>query len=170
MKLKVISEQNIGRGCFVCGRENAIGLHERFFELEDGSVACKVCFDEKYQSYPGRVHGGIVGTLLDELCARALHPIEPEIWAVTGEMTVKYHHPTPVGVDLTARVTVEKNGHMMFVPKAELRDQTGTLLVSATGKYVKLTGNRITEVPLEGAEWMPSDGKNTPEFIEWGGK
>ena len=60
-------------GCFGCGRENPFGLHlEWFNNYEKQEVETTFELDDKYCSYPGTVHGGIVATILDETSGRAI--------------------------------------------------------------------------------------------------
>ena len=42
MKKKVVRKHNNSGNCFVCGLNNPFGLHSRFYELEDGTVAALV--------------------------------------------------------------------------------------------------------------------------------
>ena len=42
MKKKVVRKHNNSGNCFVCGLNNPFGLHSRFCELEDGTVAALV--------------------------------------------------------------------------------------------------------------------------------
>ena len=76
--MKVVGKQRNSRMCFICGMDNPIGLHAQFYNMEDGSVISPVTFREEHQSFPGRVHGGLIATMLDELGLRAL-------WSVKGE-------------------------------------------------------------------------------------
>ena len=63
---KVVRKHNNSGNCFVCGLDNPFGLHAAFYELEDGSVCALVTADPRHQSYPGRVHGGVICAMLDE--------------------------------------------------------------------------------------------------------
>lgn len=70
--MKVTKKQFNTRKCFICGMENERGVKAPFYEMEDKSVVSYVTFDELHQSYPGRVHGGIISAMLDEVAGRAL--------------------------------------------------------------------------------------------------
>lgn len=65
--MKVTKKQFNTRKCFICGMENERGVKAPFYEMEDKSVVSYVTFDELHQSYPGRVHGGIISAMLDEV-------------------------------------------------------------------------------------------------------
>ena len=84
MKKKVVRKHNSSGNCFVCGINNDWGLHSNFYELEDGTIAALITADFKHQSYPGRVHGGVICAMLDETMGRAINVSEPDTWAATG--------------------------------------------------------------------------------------
>ena len=42
MKKRVVRKHNNSGNCFVCGINNPYGLHSRFYELEDGTLAALV--------------------------------------------------------------------------------------------------------------------------------
>ena len=56
--------------CFACGKANPIGLKLEFERTEE---ECSTAFIPKreHQSYDGRMHGGLISTLLDEKCVFA---------------------------------------------------------------------------------------------------
>ena len=51
--------------CFGCGPENQDGIQMRFEPTADGSV-CELTLPERYQSWQGMIHGGVVALMLDE--------------------------------------------------------------------------------------------------------
>jgi acyl-coenzyme A thioesterase PaaI-like protein len=66
IKYKVIRKQENSKLCLVCGMENDLGLKISFYELENGEVVSIFNTKDEHQSYPGRLHGGITGAILDE--------------------------------------------------------------------------------------------------------
>ena len=70
--MKVVGKQRNSKMCFICGMDNPIGLKAQFYNMEDGSVMTKFQYREEHQSFPQRVHGGLIATMLDELGLRAL--------------------------------------------------------------------------------------------------
>ena len=69
-------KQPNSRMCFLCGRENPIGLKLDFYEdPERGQVRGDFTVSEDYQGYPGVVHGGIVAAVPAVRAQRPLsHP------------------------------------------------------------------------------------------------
>lgn len=146
--MKVTKKQFNTRKCFICGMDNDKGVKAPFYEMEDKSVVSFVTFDELHQSYLGRVHGGIISAMLDEVAGRALWTLEPEAWAVTGSLNVRYFKPTPYGRKLKAVGRVTKNTSRAYVGVAELFDGD-TLLARSEGTYIKLPAKTIADVDVE---------------------
>lgn len=64
--MKVVRKQRNSRMCIICGLDNEYGVQASFYVMEDGSVMTRFAFRERHQSYPGRVHGGMITAMLDE--------------------------------------------------------------------------------------------------------
>ncbi len=88
--------------CFICGLENPVGLHLHIYETAPGEVQTTYTAPEHFQGYPGVLHGGIVGAILDELSGRSLmgsDPMTPR-FMFTARLEVKYRRNVPIGVPL----------------------------------------------------------------------
>jgi uncharacterized protein (TIGR00369 family) len=100
-------------GCFICGLANPIGL-KIVFEEDRGQkqVRARLTVPERYRSYPGVVHGGIVATILDETSGRALmlHSRDINDFFVTAKMEVRYRGAVPTDRPLLAVGWVERYG------------------------------------------------------------
>ena len=68
----VTEKQRNSKMCVICGLDNPFGVRAPFYNMEDGSVMSVFRFREEHQSYPGRVHGGLISAMLDEMGLRAL--------------------------------------------------------------------------------------------------
>jgi uncharacterized protein (TIGR00369 family) len=75
-------------------------------------VRARLSVPERYRSYPGVVHGGIVATILDETSGRALVVQSGDIndFFVTAKMEVRYRRATPTDTPLLAVGWVERYG------------------------------------------------------------
>ncbi len=123
--------------CFICGDLNPLGLQARFFY--DGEFATTtVVASGQREGYYGILHGGIIGSLLDEVMVKVL--LAEEIYAVTAEMTVKYHRPIPTGTRLTVRGRKTGQRRRLYHTEAMAEDEAGTIYASATGKCIEVTG------------------------------
>ncbi len=93
------TKQPNSRMCFICGLENPVGLHLHIYETEPGIVESKYIAPEHFQGYPGVLHGGIVGAMIDEISGRALmgaDPMNPR-FMFTAKLEVKYRKNVPIG-------------------------------------------------------------------------
>lgn len=144
--MKVISKQRNSRMCFICGMDNPIGLHAQFYNMEDGSVMTPLCFSEEHQSFPGRVHGGLVATILDEMGLRALWTDgKEEQFGVTMSFDVKFRKPVPYGETLFGQGKVVRETSKFFVIDTRILDQYGKTLANGEVRYIKLDANVISD-------------------------
>lgn len=142
--MKVVGKQRNSRMCFICGMDNPIGLHAQFYNMEDGSVISPVTFREEHQSFPGRVHGGLIATMLDELGLRALWSVKgEEDFGVTMSMEVKFRKPVPYNEQVFGRGSLIKETSMFVIVKAEILDRSGKILSEGEVKYIKLAPEQI---------------------------
>jgi acyl-coenzyme A thioesterase PaaI-like protein len=98
-------KQPNSRMCFICGLENPVGLHLHVYETAPGEVEAQFIAADHFQGYPGVLHGGIVGALLDEVSGRALmgsNPNSPR-FMFTAKLLVRYRHNVPVSQPLRLR-------------------------------------------------------------------
>jgi acyl-coenzyme A thioesterase PaaI-like protein len=80
--------------CFGCGALNGDGLQLKFTAGPEGSVAEYVVPD-RFQSWGGMAHGGLVALMLDEAVGwAAWHSGHP---GVTGRLQVSYRRPLKLG-------------------------------------------------------------------------
>jgi uncharacterized protein (TIGR00369 family) len=130
-------------GCFGCGNDNPAGLHLKFFIDEENRVLCRLRLAAQFQGPPGHAHGGIIATLLDEAMSKANR--RRNITAMTRHMSIDYLRPVPLGNDLTLEGWSESDvdSGRKHRCSAELRDASGTVLASATGIFVEVTGELL---------------------------
>ncbi len=125
--------QPTSRSCFVCGRENPVGLGVRWAnDRGAGEVRGEVVVAEHFNGYPGVVHGGVVAALLDETAGRTvLMDGGFEDLMVTAKLEVVYRRPTPTGtrLELVGRL-LGRHGDRAEAT-AELQLEDGTVLAQA---------------------------------------
>jgi acyl-coenzyme A thioesterase PaaI-like protein len=96
------TKQPNSRLCFICGLENPVGLHLHIYETEPGVVETTYIAPEHFQGYPGVLHGGIVGAIIDEIAGRThmgSDPMKPR-FMFTAKLEVKYRKNVPIGKKL----------------------------------------------------------------------
>lgn len=154
MQHKVIQKQENATDCFVCGTENPLGLKAFFYELENQELAAVFQPQEGHQSYPERLHGGMAAAILDETIGRAIMILEPGMWGVTMELSLRYRRPVPLNVPLKVVGRITKNTHRVFEGTGELLLPDGSVAVTAQGRYLKQPLERITEQAEQKEEMM----------------
>ncbi len=123
-------------GCFGCGGANPHGLHLKFAAGEDGVHATFTPLDV-HQGYEHVVHGGIISTLLDEAMAWAV--AAAGIWAVTGEMQVRFRRPLHVGERVMLHGSVSDVRTRAISAAGEVvREADGQLIATATALFVRV--------------------------------
>jgi len=120
--------------CFVCGEKNSSGLQAKFFE-RDGVAETEIVAEPSFEGYKGIYHGGIISALLDEVMIKAV--LAQGIYAVTAEITVRYHRPVAIGEKLKFHGRIVSKRRRLFSTEGEVVGKDGTLCASATGKYVE---------------------------------
>ena len=88
--------------CFICGLHNPVGLHLHIYETEPGRVESAYTAPEHFQGYPGVLHGGIVGAIIDEISGRShmgSDPASPR-FMFTAKLEIKYRQNVPIGKPL----------------------------------------------------------------------
>jgi acyl-coenzyme A thioesterase PaaI-like protein len=96
------NKQPNSKMCFICGLKNPVGLHLHFYEIEPGIVESTYIAPEHFQGYPGVLHGGIVGAILDEISGRSQmgsDSLTPR-FMFTARLEVKYRKNVPIGKPL----------------------------------------------------------------------
>jgi acyl-coenzyme A thioesterase PaaI-like protein len=148
-------------GCFICGMENRAGVQGAFYEvINEGvpEVLARFSGRPAHQGYPGRLHGGVVAGILDEVMERALHiglgAALPPVWGVTVELAVRYLLPVPLAVELTARGRVTRDSRRLFEASAELYLPDGAVAVRATAKYMKMSLDAIAAAESNDLGWQ----------------
>ena len=96
--------------CFGCGKDNPIGLHMHFKVDEEGCYASFVP-QPVHQSYDGRMHGGLISTLLDETMGNYPYLYEHRV-AYTARLEVRFRQPVLIGEkNLHHHQSQEAQGH-----------------------------------------------------------
>lgn len=143
--MKVISKQRNSRMCYICGMDNPQGLKAQFYNMEDGSVMTKFRYSLFHQSFPQRVHGGLISTMLDELACRAYWVKDELTMGATISMEVKYRKPVPYDVYVLGKGKVISDTSKFFASNVQILDLNGNILSNAIVKYIKLPPEKIAD-------------------------
>jgi acyl-coenzyme A thioesterase PaaI-like protein len=166
MPQKVTAKQHNSRMCFVCGLKNPRGLQASFFEVESNQLVALFTPCEEHQGYPGRLHGGLAATILDETIGRAMNINQNDVWGVTVEFNVRYKKPVPLNGELRVigRITNEKR--RLFEGTGEILLPNGEVAVEGHGKYIKLPLEEIADFDYDEQEWKAVLKEGDPAEIE----
>jgi acyl-coenzyme A thioesterase PaaI-like protein len=167
VKHRILKKQNISKMCFVCGNNNDSGLHANFYETDANELIALINPSEKYQGYPGRLHGGIAATILDETISRSIcNGKDEQIWGVTLELKTKFRKPVPLGQELKIVGRVTSEGNRSFEGTGEIVLPNGEIAVTAEGKYLKMTIGKIANDQKLDDDWFFADSEDDPSEIE----
>lgn len=118
--------------CFVCGRDNPIGL-KLVFQPDGEGVRAEFVPSELHVGYAGLIHGGIISALVDDALAN--------IWftrgrkAVTAKIEVRFRREVRPGdrLIITAEPTGVRSG--MHTARVDIR-RDGVLVADGSGLLV----------------------------------
>jgi acyl-coenzyme A thioesterase PaaI-like protein len=102
--------------CVVSGPANPMGVAVAMFREGDDAVA-RVALGAAFEGAPRRAHGGIVAAVFDDTMGLVLKMVSTP--AYTGELTVRYLAPTPVGEELEFRARLVKRDGRKLSMEAE---------------------------------------------------
>jgi len=131
--------QPSSRSCFICGRENPLGLKARWeSDRAAKEVRSHLVIPEHFNGYPGVVHGGIVTAILDEAMARSVL-VEGgfDDLLVTAKLEVTFRRPTPTDTPVTAVARLLRRAGNRALAEAELRLADGTVTARAEATMAK---------------------------------
>jgi acyl-coenzyme A thioesterase PaaI-like protein len=141
------------RHCFVCGLENPVGLHLRFYESGPGETIAGYTVPEQYQGYPGVVHGGIVAAMLDEVTGRVHMNGDPPRFMYTARLEIRYRKNVPVGQPLQLVGRAGKSKGRTATAYGAIYGPDGELLAEAEALLVDVPEDVINSVDLETLGW-----------------
>ena len=162
MKLKVTKKQHNSNDCIVCGMHNHASLKASIYEVEGDMVVGLITGEECHQSYPHRMHGGIITALLDEIIGRAINIVEPDTFGVTGSLEIKFKKPVPLGKQIKVVGKVTRNTSRLFEAEGFVEDEDGNILDYAHAVYIK----QPVEV-IAGEKFSEKDWYIIPDNVEY---
>ncbi len=166
MQIKIIKKQPNSKMCFVCGLQNASGLKSRFFELETNEILALFHPLLEHQGYPGRLHGGIAATILDETIGRAIMlKYSDSIWGVTVDFSMRLRKPIPLDREIRVIARILSDGKRTFEGSGEILLEDGSVAIEGKGKYLKMDIDKIADFDHEGEQWRVVAAPDDPESV-----
>ena len=143
--MKVIGKQKNSKMCYICGMDNSEGLKSQFYNMEDESVITVFKYRPEHQSFPQRVHGGLLSAMLDELAFRGCWVKDETVLGATTSMEIKFRKPAPYDVDLIGQGVILNETSRFIKAKAQIMDRDGVIFTDAVINYIKLPVEKIAE-------------------------
>ena len=129
---KVTLNADLDEGyCFGCGCNNPIGLKLQFSRDGD-TVRTEFTPHRAHQGWPGLLHGGILGCLLDEAMSNAAYATGNT--CLTASITIRLKRPVKVEVPLVITGQVTRRGKRLIETAGEIRLKDGTVIAESTAK------------------------------------
>lgn len=126
-------------GCFVCGQDNPRGLRIRFERQEGGEFSAIWSPGSEWEGFSGIVHGGVVGTVLDEAMSKAVAATSTE--ALTAELRVRFRIHVATGGSFVVRGWIVRRNRRLIEAEAVLTELDGTEHAHAWGRFLSLSRN-----------------------------
>lgn len=164
MKYKITKKQNNSNDCIVCGLKTDASLKAEFYELENNTVVALCTPQNIHQSYPDRMHGGMICALLDEVMGRGIQIDNENAWGVTGSIDIKYKKAVPLNKPIKCVGKITSNRARIFEGEGFIEDEEGNILATGKALYFKTDFNNLENQDEFG--WEQTLNKNEPTEIE----
>jgi acyl-coenzyme A thioesterase PaaI-like protein len=125
--------------CVVSGAANPMGIGIQLRREGDDAVAL-VHLGPAFEGAPERAHGGIVAAVFDDVMGLVLKMTSTP--AFTGELTIRYVAPTPVGVDLEFRARLLRREDRKLWMEAEAT-HLGQVVATASALFIAIPPERL---------------------------
>ena len=132
--------------CFVCGRDNPIGLKVQFYQ-RGNQVVTHFTPGPEHQGYPDRMHGGIAYTLLDETVGRT--GFIYGYWTFTAKFEVRYRKPIPIGQEITVVGEMTRDRGRAIEARGEILLADGSVAAEGSGIFFKLKPDELERLERE---------------------
>jgi uncharacterized protein (TIGR00369 family) len=128
--------------CFACGKDNADGMHLKFFLDEAARHAiCKFKLSRRFTGPPGHAHGGIIATILDEAMGKVNR--FRNVLALTSAMDIRYLKPVPLGKLLIVTGYEQSVEGRKHINVAEISNEQGEVLARSTGTFIAIDPEKV---------------------------
>lgn len=129
--------------CVVSGEANPMGIGIQPRRVGEEVVA-DFNLGAAFEGAPQRAHGGVVAAIFDDIMGYVLVLLRTP--AYTGQMTVDYLAPVPIGVDLQVRAWLERRDGRKLWMRAEMT-RDGEVIGGAGGVFIAIPPERLGITP-----------------------
>jgi acyl-coenzyme A thioesterase PaaI-like protein len=117
-----------------------------------GSAGSGFFLNALYEGPPGKVHGGVLALVLDQIFGEAAAAGGTP--GMTGTLTLRYRKPTALGA-CSAEAWVESTAGIKTLVKGWLKDADGEITVEAEGLFI---------LPRWAREQLAASGETPPQY------
>jgi len=129
--MTAVQDQLPHNHCYGCGADNAKGLQIKSHWQGDECVCVYTPRPEQCAGPEQYVYGGTIASVIDchSNCAAMSNYYrlegreigsDPEIWCVTGRLTVNYVAPTPIDTDIVVRAVLAEVGERKTIVRSRV--------------------------------------------------
>jgi acyl-coenzyme A thioesterase PaaI-like protein len=146
-----LNDETTYQRCFACGRRNESGL-KLTFRREGERIIADYLPAERYQGFPGVLHGGILATMLDETLSRT-GALRGE-WLMTGKLDIRFRRPAPIDQQLRVwgQIVRERDGAIDATGAVELLD--GSVVAEGRGMFLRLPETLASQTVAQYPEFL----------------
>lgn len=119
--------------CFVCGKQNPVGLKAEF-KHGQGKSSAELVLSKEYQGWSGIIHGGIISALLDEACVYAGNSLGYN--TVTAELKIRFKKPVQPEEKISVEAQANHVKSKLIEARATIKDSRGNIIAEAEGKLI----------------------------------
>ncbi|WP_280341625.1 PaaI family thioesterase [Nocardia neocaledoniensis] len=121
--------------CFGCSPHNAAGLRLSFTPRPDGALEAAFRLGRAFESYPGVVHGGLIGVVCDEVMGNLI-VLARNVPAFTVSQRTRFLTPLLIEREYRCVATLPpERGSGPIAAHAEILDADGAVCASSTATY-----------------------------------
>ena len=142
---RILNDSSGYQACFGCGGRNPHGL-ALVFRGEGDEIVAEYTPDERFQGFPGVLHGGVLATMLDETLSRAA--VFAGKWMMTARLEIRYRRAAPVGQALRvwARPTQIRSRLVSARGAVALASDPTIIYAEAEGVFMPITADYEREM------------------------
>jgi len=153
MTLNCVHKQPNASMCYICGRDNPVGLKMKFYDDGVDTVQSIVTPADHFQGYPGVLHGGVVASILDEVIGRSVMSGDHHRFMMTMKMDVQYRHPVQMGQELKAIGKATRVTGRVGKAEGKIVLPDGTVACEAQLILAKMPNELADENRMDSLEW-----------------
>ncbi|MFD2414967.1 hypothetical protein [Amycolatopsis pigmentata] len=122
-----------------------LGYRHPLTRLPDGAISTHLTFSQEHTSYPGVVHGGVIGGVVDQLMGDTV-ALERQILAFSITLRVRMIRPLLVDRTYQAKARIDHDASGVICAEAEVLDDSPAVHVFATGSFRPIRSDQARDI------------------------